>query len=118
MPAVSAEIESMGPPYKMRINLEAPIDGSDWEINSDGVKYLQTSFSVTVTSQFSCRHEGACNNFMVQQFVTFYHNETVNEDDSDLLSSATDNQMLIYGGGGAGVIILLMLVLAIRKKRS
>ena len=118
MPAVSAEIESMGPPYKMRINLEAPLDGSDWEINSDGVKYLQTSFSVTVTSQFSCRHEGACNNFMVQQFVTFYHNETVAEDDSDLLSSATDNQMLIYGGGGAGVIILLMLVLAIRKKRS
>ena len=118
MPAVSAEIESMAPPYKMRIDLEAPLDGSDWEVNSDGVKYLQTSFSVTVTSEFSCRHEGACNNFMVQQFVTFYHNETVAEEESSLISSAKDNQMLIYGGGGAGVIILLMLVLAIRKKRS
>lgn len=118
MPAVSAEIESMGPPYRMRINLEAPIDGSDWEVNSDGVRYLQTSFSVTVTSDFSCRYEGFCNNFMVTQFVTFFHNETVAEDDSTLLTSASDNQMLIYGGGGAGVIILLMLVLAMRKKRS
>lgn len=118
LPAVSAEIESMTAPYKMRINLEAPLDGSDWEVNSDGVKYLQTSFSVTVTSEFSCRHEGACNNYVVQQFVTFYHNETVVEDDSNLLTSASDNQMLIYGGGGAGVIILLMLVLSLKKKRK
>ena len=118
LPAVSAEIEPMAAPYKMRINLEAPLDGSDWEVNSDGVKYLQTSFSVTVTSEFSCRHEGACNNYVVQQFVTFYHNETVVEDDSNLLTSASDNQMLIYGGGGAGVIILLMLVLSLKKKRK
>ena len=117
-PAVSAEIESMTAPYKMRINLEAPLDGSDWEVNSDGIKSLQTSFSVTVTSEFSCRHEGACNNYVVQQFVTFYHNETVVEDDSNLLTSASDNQMLIYGGGGAGVIILLMLVLSLKKKRK
>ena len=118
MPAVSAEINSMAAPYKMRIDLEAPIDGSDWEVNSDGVKYLQTSFSVTVTSDFSCRNEGFCNSFMVTQFVTFYHNETVAEEDSDLISSATDNKMLIFGGSGAGILLLLILVLSMKKKRK
>ena len=93
MPAVSAEINSMAAPYKMRIDLEAPIDGSDWD-------------------------EGFCNSYMVQQFVTFYHNETVAEEDSDLISSATDNKMLIFGGSGAGILILLMLVLSMKKKRK
>lgn len=117
IPIVSAEIDSMSTPYRFRLNLKAPNDGSNWEVNSDGVKYYQTKIEVTVTSEFSCRSEGFCNSFTVLQSVTFLHNETV-ESESNLLSSATDEKMLIYGGGGAGLILLLLLVMVIRKRRN
>ena len=63
-PIISAEIESMGPPHTFILDLKAPSDGSEWQVNDDGVN-LQVTISVTFASEFSCRYEGACNSVTV-----------------------------------------------------
>jgi len=100
-----------------RLDLNAPSDGSEWQVNEDGVKSLEVTVSVTFKSEFSCRYEGGCNSITVLQSITFLHNETTSSD-SEILSSETQDQLLIYGGGGAGVILLLVAFFTIKKRRS
>ena len=118
VPLVAAEIDFMTAPYKFQINLAAPSDGSEWQLNSDGVRTLATEIYVEISSEFSCRYEGVCNTVTVKQSIVFLHNETVEEEpESNALSSSTDDQMLIYGGGGGGILLLLILFVVMRKKK-
>jgi hypothetical protein len=111
------EIER-GVPNRVRIELRAPSDGSDWPINSDGLHTMEMEFDVTVKSDFSCR-EGECISMTLTQKIIFFQNQTVEEEPEDsVLSSSTDDQLLIYGGSGAGVILLLMLFVMLRKGRK
>ena len=115
-PVISTEIihNDIG---AFRLDLNAPSDGSAWQVNEDGVKSLEVTVSVTFQSEFSCRYEGACNSVTVLQSVTFLHNETTSSD-SEILSSKNQDQLLIYGGSGAGLILLLVAFFTIKKRRS
>ena len=118
VPLVAAEIDSMAPPYKFRITLAAPSDGSEWPINSDGVHTLETEIYIEISSDFSCRYEGACNSVTVKQSIVFLHNETVEEEsESNALSGSIDDQLLIYGGSGGGILLLLILFVVMRRKK-
>ena len=118
IPMVAMEVESRSSPGKFRVELRAPLDGSDWPINSDGLHTMEMEFDVTVKSDFSCR-EGECISITLTQKIIFFQNQTVEEEPEDsVLSSSTDDQLLIYGGSGAGVILLLMLLVMLRKGRK
>ena len=110
------EIER-GVPNRVRIELRAPTDGSDWPI-TNGYHTMEIEFDITVKSDFSCRTSG-CMSETVTQKIIFFQNQTVEEEPEDsVLSSSTDDQLLIYGGSGAGVILLLMLFVMLRKGRK
>ena len=112
------EIER-GVPNRVRIELRAPSDGSDWPINSDGLHTMEIEFDITVKSDFSCTQTSGCMSETVTQKVIFLQNQTAEEKpESSVLSSSMDDQLLIYGGGGVGVILLLMLFVMLRKGRK
>ena len=118
IPMVAMEVESRSSPSIFRVELRAPLDGSDWPINSDGLHSMEMEFDVTVKSDFSCR-EGECISITLTQKIIFLQNQTIGDEAEDsLLSSSTEDQLLIYGGSGAGVILLLMLFVMLRKERK
>ena len=119
IPMVAMEVESRSSPSIFRVELRAPLDGSDWPINSDGLHTMEIEFDITVKSDFSCTQTSGCMSETVTQKVIFLQNQTAEEKpESSVLSSSMDDQLLIYGGGGVGVILLLMLFVMLRKGRK
>ena len=119
--ALSASVVEIerGVPNRVRMELRAPTDGSDWPINSDGLHTMEIEFDITVKSDFSCTQTSGCMSETVTQKVIFLQNQTAEEKpESSALSSSMDGQLLIYGGGGVGVILLLMLFVMLRKGRK
>ena len=119
--ALSASVVEIerGVPNRVRMELRAPTDGSDWPINSDGLHTMEIEFDITVKSDFSCTQTSGCMSETVTQKVIFLQNQTAEEKpESSVLSSSMDDQLLIYGGGGVGVILLLMLFVMLRKGRK
>ena len=117
--ALSASVVEIerGVPNRVRMELRAPTDGSDWPINSDGLHTMEIEFDITVKSDFSCRTSG-CMSETVTQKIIFFQNQTVEEEPEDsVLSSSIDDQLLIYGGSGAAVILLLIMFLAMRRRK-
>jgi|TARA_B100000519_G_C14181444_1_gene408721 hypothetical protein len=115
LPAVSVEVESMGPPMKVRVIMRTPTGYEDWPINSEGQHEMTFKLDFIATSDFSCRNEGNCLTETATTSITVF--AEASESDK-ILSGSSDNQLLIYGGGGAGVILLLVLFIAMRRRNN
>lgn len=114
LPMVNVEIESMGPPFKVRVVMRTPTDYEDWPINSEGKHEMIFTLDFMATSDFSCKSEGNCLTETVTTTITVFAEASESE---KLLSGTSDNQLLIYGGGGGGILLLLILFLVMRRKK-
>lgn len=112
------DIESTAEPKKVKLFVVAPDKLSNWEIGSDGEKFIYASVEFTAVSDFSCRYETTGCNAMSQMItIKIYQNQTAAEFCSDEISSATTS-VLIYGGIANVVFILLILLLVVIVKKS
>lgn len=99
--------------------VNAPNDGSDWNIDSAGRHTLEVDIEVIVESELGCQN-GDCLTISMTQKIIFYQNQTMEDDSgSDLLSSSIDSQVLIIGGGGTvAVLLIILLVIMLRRKNT
>ena len=102
-----------------RVLVNAPNDGSDWNIDSAERHTFETDIEVIVESELGCQN-GDCLTTTMTQKIIFYQNQTMEDDSSsDLLSSSINNQVLIFGGGGTvAILLIILLVIMLRRKNT
>ena len=112
------QIEGMAAPKKVELFVVAPDKSSNWEIGSDGEKFIYALVEFTAVSEFSCRYEvSGCNSMSSMVTIKIYQNQTAADFCSDEISSATTS-VLIYGGIANVVFILLILLVVVIIKKS
>ena len=103
-------------PSRVRVLVNTPDDGLDWNIDSAGRHSFEIDLEIIVESELGCQN-GDCLTISMTQKIIFYQNQTM-EDESNLLSSSIDSQVLIFGGGGTVAILLIILFVIILRRKN